>query len=180
MMTISYGHGLTVNAVQLASAAASVINGGYLVTPTLLKRDPNLPLPRKSVVSENTSNQMRQLMRVVVTAGTGKSANIQGYVVGGKTGTADKKLGAGYNTNARLSSFLAAFPMNDPKYVIFIMLDEPKGNKDTHGFATGGWVAAPAVGRVISQIAPLLGISPIDDTDISVQRLHLPVNVKGE
>lgn len=181
MMTVSYGHGISVNAVQLASAAASVLNGGTLVTPTLLKRDPSIQLPQTRVVSENTSNLMRQLYRVVVTAGTGKSANVPGYVVGGKTGTADKQSGKGYKKDARLSSFLAAFPMNDPKYIVFIMIDEPKGTKESYGFATGGWVAAPTVGRVISQIAPLLGISPVDDNDYSItEKLRLPVAVKGE
>lgn len=181
MMTVSYGHGISVNAVQLASAAASVLNGGILVTPTLLKRDPSVVLPQTRVVSEHTSDVMRQLFRVVVTAGTGKSANVPGYVVGGKTGTADKQSGKGYKKDARLSSFLAAFPMNAPKYIVFIMIDEPKGTKESHGFATGGWVAAPTASRVISQIAPLLGITPVDDNDTSIdEKLRLPVAVKGE
>ena len=181
MMTVSYGHGLSVNAVQLASAAASVLNGGLLVTPTLIKRDPAVPLAQTRVISEHASELMRQLFRVVVTQGTGKSANVQGYVVGGKTGTADKQSGKGYKKDARLASFLAAFPMQDPKYVVFIMIDEPKGTKESYGFATGGWVAAPTVGRVISQIAPLLGISPVDDNDHSIsEKMRLPVAVKGE
>ncbi|MBY0428923.1 MAG: penicillin-binding protein 2, partial [Alphaproteobacteria bacterium] len=181
MMTVSYGHGISVNAVQLVSAAASVLNGGTLVTPTLLKRDPAVQLSQPRVISEHASELMRQLYRVVVTAGTGKSANVPGYVVGGKTGTADKQSGKGYRKDARLSSFISAFPMNDPKYIVFIMIDEPKGNKESYGFATGGWVAAPTVGRVISQIAPLLGITPVDDNDPSIdEKLRLPVAVKGE
>lgn len=181
MMTVSYGHGISVNAIQLASAAASILNGGLLVTPTLLKRDPATQPAQPRVVSEHTSELMRQLYRVVVTAGTGKSANVAGYVVGGKTGTADKQSGKSYRKDARLSSFLAAFPMHDPKYIVFVMIDEPKGNKESYGFATGGWVAAPTVGRVISQIAPLLGISPVDDNDSSIaEKLRLPVAVKGE
>ncbi len=181
MMTVSYGHGISVNAVQLASAAASVLNGGTLVTPTLIKRDPTVPLQQTRVISEHTSQLMRQLFRVVVTGGTGKSANVPGYVVGGKTGTADKQSGKGYKKDARLASFLSAFPMNDPKYIVFIMIDEPKGTKESYGFATGGWVAAPTVGRVISQIAPLLGIAPVDDNDQSInEKLRLPVAVKGE
>lgn len=179
MMTISYGHGLAVNAVQLASAVSSIINGGTLVKPTLLKQSQVTPGAR--VISLETSHLMRKLMRVVVTDGTGKSANIKGYMVGGKTGTADKNAGKGYNTNARLSSFIAAFPIHDPKYLIFIMLDEPKGTKESHGFATGGWVAAPAVGRVITQIAPLLNIAPVNDNDPMIQeQLRLPVAVQGE
>lgn len=181
MMTVSYGHGISVNAVQLVSAASSILNGGTLVTPTLLKRDPAAAIPAPRVISERASELMRQLFRVVVTAGTGKSANVPGYVVGGKTGTADKQSGKGYKKDARLSSFLSAFPMNDPKYAVFIMIDEPKGTKESYGFATGGWVAAPTVGRVIAQIAPLLGIAPVDDNDPSItEKLRLPVSVKGE
>lgn len=182
MMTIAYGHGIAVNAVQLASAVSSIINGGTLVKPTLLKKDPNKPEalgPR--IIRPETSAGMRKLMRVVVTLGTGKTANVGGYVVGGKTGTADKNAGRGYNRNARLSSFIAAFPIQDPQYLVFVMIDEPKGNKESYGFATGGWVAAPAVGHVISQIAPLLNIAPVNDNDPSIEEsLRLPVAVMGE
>jgi len=183
MMTIAYGHGIAVSAVQLASAVASIINGGTLVKPLLLKPNPVTPaLPGKRIISEATSAMMRQIMRVVVTQGTGKSANVAGYVVGGKTGTADKTGGhGGYNRNARLASFIAAFPIQNPKYLVFAMLDEPKGTKATYGFATGGWVAAPMVGRIISQIAPLLNITPVDENDPTVEAaLRLPVPVVGE
>jgi cell division protein FtsI (penicillin-binding protein 3) len=98
-------------------------------------------------------------MRQVVTQGTGKFANAKGYLVGGKTGTADKLINGRYSDNARIASFIGAFPMDDPRYVIFAMVDEPKGLKRTYGYATGGWVAAPVVGRVVERIAPLLGVS---------------------
>jgi cell division protein FtsI (penicillin-binding protein 3) len=106
---------------------------------------------------------MRQLMRLVVRHGTGRKANAQGYLVGGKTGTADKLIGGRYARDARIASFIAAFPMNDPRYVVFAMVDEPKGNKRTHGYATGGWVAAPVVRRVVERIGPMLGIAPARD-----------------
>ena len=110
---------------------------------------------------------MRDLRRLVVLHGSGKNANAKGYLVGGKTGTADKLRGGRYVKNSRVSSFVAAFPMNNPRYVVYVMVDEPKGTKKTYGFATGGWVAAPVVKRVIERMAPLMGIEPayIEDAD---------------
>jgi cell division protein FtsI (penicillin-binding protein 3) len=102
-------------------------------------------------------------MRLVVTEGTGSSAAAPGYLVGGKTGTAEKTNGHGYAKKALLSSFIAAFPINDPRYLVMVMIDEPKGNKRTFGYATAGWVAAPLAGRIVKQIGPLMGISPIDE-----------------
>jgi cell division protein FtsI (penicillin-binding protein 3) len=104
---------------------------------------------------------MRQLMRLVTLVGTGKFANTPGYQVGGKTGTADKQKGKGYALHSNLASFVAAFPMSDPRFAILIMVDEPKGNKKSHGYATGGWVSAPAVGSIVERMAPLMGISPM-------------------
>jgi len=86
-----------------------------------------------------------------------------GYVVGGKTGTAEKIAGKGYAKKALLSSFVGAFPINDPRYLVLVMIDEPHGTKKTFGYATGGWVAAPAVGRIVTRAAPLLGVKPIDE-----------------
>lgn len=177
MMTIAFGHGIAVSAMQLASATAAMINGGYLIKPTLLKGD-GAPAHGAQVISENTSNKIRMIMRSVVTDGTGKSAAVPGYVVGGKTGTAEKKLGKGYNKKANLSSFIAAFPIQDPKYLVYVMIDEPKAIKETYGFTTGGWTAAPAVAKIISQSAPLLHLMPYDENDPSVlERLRLPVPV---
>jgi cell division protein FtsI (penicillin-binding protein 3) len=173
-VTISYGHGLSVNAVQLASAVASVINGGKLVKPTLLRKDPQEVTEGARVLSPATSSAMRSMMRAVVTEGTGKSADVKGYVVGGKTGTADKSAGGGYNRNSRLASFIAAFPMNNPRYLVFVMIDEPKGNKESHGYATGGWVAAPVVNKVVAQSAALLRVPP---TDLNEPDNLLPVRV---
>jgi cell division protein FtsI (penicillin-binding protein 3) len=102
-------------------------------------------------------------MRLVVQIGTGKKANAPGYLVGGKTGTADKQKGRGYAANTRLASFVAAFPMNDPRFAILAMVDEPKPNATSHGYATAGWVTAPVIGAVVQRIAPLYGLKPTPD-----------------
>ncbi|KAA0676424.1 penicillin-binding protein 2 [Roseomonas genomospecies 6] len=167
-MTISFGHGMSVSPMHTVNAAAAVINGGVLHPPTLLKRDHEAEVPGEQVISPKTSAMMRRLFRFVVTDGTAKAANAKGYVVGGKTGTADKQKGRGYAKNSRMSSFLGAFPMHDPRYIVYVMVDEPKGTKKTYGFATGGWVAAPAVGRIVKQIGPLLGVQPVDEASPEV------------
>jgi cell division protein FtsI (penicillin-binding protein 3) len=100
-------------------------------------------------------------MRLIVETGTGRKADVPGYLIGGKTGTAEKLQASHYSQNARVASFIGAFPMNDPRFVVFVMVDEPKPNEFSHGYATGGWVAAPAVGRIVQRMAPLLGIEPV-------------------
>ena len=100
-------------------------------------------------------------MRLVVTHGTGRKADAPGYMVGGKTGSAEKVNGRGYDRHRLLSSFVAAFPINKPRYLVLVLLDEPKGNASTHGYATAGWTAAPVVGRVIARIGPLAGLAPV-------------------
>ncbi len=174
-MTVAYGHGIAVNAVQTASAVASVVNDGIKVTPTLLKRanKEHSSAPKIRVVSPHTAAQMRALMRLVVTNGTAKSAEVQGYIVGGKTGTADKPSDGRYNKNARLSSFVGMFPANAPRYVVFAMLDDPKGNARTYGYATGGWTAAPVIGRVVGQMAPLLDLPPQNADVLAVAEREL-------
>ncbi|NDG05193.1 MAG: hypothetical protein EB121_07615, partial [Alphaproteobacteria bacterium] len=131
---------------------------------TVLK-DGNKNKPEaEQVVSEDTSRNIRRLMRLVALHGTGTRADVAGYHVGGKTGTAEKvQSGGRYNEDAKLASFIATFPVDDPKYVMLVMVDEPKGNKSTYGYATGGWISAPVVGRVISRMGPLLGIKPVFD-----------------
>jgi cell division protein FtsI (penicillin-binding protein 3) len=162
-MTVSYGHGISINAVQLLSAVGAVVNHGILRAPTLLKRAPGEVPEGAQVISPQTSDQLRQLMRLVVQIGTGKKANAPGYLVGGKTGTADKQKGRGYATNTRLATFVAAFPMHDPRFAILAMVDEPKPNATSHGYATAGWVTAPVIGAVVQRIAPLYGLKPIPD-----------------
>ena len=127
---------------------------------TLLKHAPDEQIPYQQVIKASTSRDIRQLMRMVVAEGTGEKADVPGYEVGGKTGTAEKNGVGGYRHKALMSSFVAAFPVSDPKYVVLAMIDEPQGNKESYGFATAGWTAAPAVGRTIAQIGPLLGIAP--------------------
>jgi cell division protein FtsI (penicillin-binding protein 3) len=125
----------------------------------------------QEVMKPSTSQAMRQLMRLVVVDGTGRNADAKGYLVGGKTGTAEKVGGGrGYARKSLISSFVAAFPVNDPKYVILVMVDEPKGQKFSHGYATGGWVAAPAVKRIVERAAPLLGVAPVDTDSPEIRR----------
>lgn len=163
-MTIAFGHGMAVSPIQLSTAIGAMVNDGILYPPTLLKRPESGQPEGRRVISPQTSDQMRRLMRLVVGSGTATAADVPGYLVGGKTGTAEKTQGRTYNRKARLSSFVGAFPMNAPRYVVFVMLDEPKGTKETFGYATGGWVAAPAVGRIVKEIGPLLGVRPVDET----------------
>ncbi len=176
-MTISYGHGLAVNSVQLASAVATTVNGGVRHQPTLLARDPRDVGPGTRVFQPATSERMRELMRLVVEYGTGRNADAEGYRVGGKTGTADKQKNGRYARDARISSFIAAFPMDDPRYVVFAMVDEPKGQKHTYGFATGGWVAAPVVKRVVERMGPLVGVEP-RETQVPKKENH-PLLIKA-
>jgi cell division protein FtsI (penicillin-binding protein 3) len=179
-MTISYGHGLAVSPLQLTAAVATIVNGGTEVRPTLLRQDPESPPRGAQVISAATSAQMRQLMRLVVVKGTGGKADAEGYLVGGKTGTADKAAGRGYARNARIASFVGAFPMDDPRYVVFAMLDEPKPTKETFGYATGGWVAAPLVGRLVERIAPLLGIAPREDGEAMIREMIADIEMRAE
>ncbi|WP_207458301.1 penicillin-binding protein 2 [Azospirillum sp. SYSU D00513] len=163
-MTISFGHGISVSPMHTVAAAAATVNGGIMHRPTLLRHQDGEPVPGERVLSERTSDIMRRLFRFVVTDGTAKGANATGYVVGGKTGTADKQKGRSYVRNSRMSSFLGAFPMHDPRYIVYVLIDEPKGTKQSYGFATGGWVGAPLVGRIVRQIGPLLNVAPVDET----------------
>ncbi len=162
-MTIAYGHGLAVSPLQLAGGVAGLVNGGVLRPVTVFKRDPDQVPEGTAAISEETSRHMRDLMRLVVLHGTGKMANAPGYAVGGKTGTADKQSGRGYRRDARMASFVGAFPIHAPRYVVLVIIDEPKGNTSTHGYATGGWIAAPVVRRVVERLGPLVGLPP-DET----------------
>jgi cell division protein FtsI (penicillin-binding protein 3) len=170
-MTVAFGHGIAVNAVQLASAVSTVVNNGVPVHPTLLMKT-KAENPEQPVISARASAMMRGLMRLVVTRGTAKGAEVAGYMMGGKTGTAEKLLpNHHYSPTARMSSFVGVFPMNAPKYLVLAILDEPKGNAKTAGFATGGWVAAPVVSRVVAQMGPLMQIAPMPpDMEATAER----------
>jgi cell division protein FtsI (penicillin-binding protein 3) len=180
VMTIAFGHGISVTPIGFASAASALVNGGILRPATLLKLPPGSAPEGQQVMSPKTSEQMRKLMRLVVEHGTGTMAAAPGYVVGGKTGTADKVSGRHYVEMKLLSSFVSAFPINDPKYLTLIMVDEPHPNKQSHGYATGGWTAAPATSRVIQRIAPLLGVQPVDESSPEIQQALAVQSLQGK
>ena len=159
-MTISFGHGLAVSPMQTAAAVAALVNGGYKVEPSLIKGGASGP--RQRILEEETSETMRWLMRLVVKRGTGGKSDVPGYFIGGKTGTSEKLVEGRYDRDRRMASFVGAFPMDAPRYLVLATIDEPKPQKHTFGYATGGWVAAPLVGRIVQRTAPLLGISPRD------------------
>lgn len=156
--TVAYGYGISVSPMHLISAYAAMINGGIYHNPTVLHRD-NADKNGYRVISDNTSKQMRQLMRAVVTDGSGRRANVPGYEVGGKTGTANKLGEDGRYLNKKVrTTFVAAFPISAPKYALLVMLDEPKAIKETFGFVTSGWNAVPTGAEIITAIAPQLNI----------------------
>ncbi len=175
--TISFGHGLTLTPLHLATATAATVNGGYWVEPTFLRRGAGESIPRRRVFSTETSDTMRDLLRYVVTDGTGGNADAEGYEVAGKTGTAEKPgLQGGYDRNRLISSFVAVFPASDPEVIVFALLDEPHGNRSTGGYATGGATVAPAVGRIVERIAPFVGVMPLEPDQEAVAGGQLITN----
>ena len=160
--TISYGHGIAVTPLHLAAAFAPVVNGGTFVTPTFIKGAAVEPRAHK-VFSRATSAQMRLIMRRVVTDGTARRAEADGYYVIGKTATADKPSKGGYREDARLSSFIGAFPGYNPKYVMLVSFDEPQATEESWGYATAGIVAAPTFANIVARIGPALGLKPASD-----------------
>jgi cell division protein FtsI (penicillin-binding protein 3) len=160
-MTIGFGQGIAVAPLQLAMGYATLFDGGVYHPPTILKVGPDHPLAQgRRVFSEDTSYRMRSLLRLVVLRGTGKKADAPGYRIGGKTGTAQKLINGHYSQTINITSFAGVFPMDDPRYVIVVMLDEPKATPETYGFTTAGWNVAPVVSRTVSRIAPMLGVTP--------------------
>jgi cell division protein FtsI (penicillin-binding protein 3) len=159
-MTISYGHGLSTSPMHLAAAYATIVNGGRLVTPTLLRDPARTPGPR--VISEETSALMRDMLRKVVSEGTASLAEVPGYAVGGKTGTADKPKakGGGYHKDKVIASFAGMFPAHDPEYVLVVTLDEPVETSGDEPRRTAGWTAVPVAAEIIRRTAPLLGLRP--------------------
>ncbi len=160
-MTIAFGHGMSVTPLHLVTGAAAMVNGGILYQPSFLKRTAGSD-PGKRVIQAKTSLMMRQLMRLNAVEGTGKKGDVPGYEVGGKTGTAEKAGRGGYAKKALFSSFVGAFPMSDPKFMVLVSLDEPHGLAETGGYATGGMVSAPSVKAIIQNIVALYGILPGD------------------
>jgi cell division protein FtsI (penicillin-binding protein 3) len=184
IMTVSYGHGISITPVHLTSAVATTVGSGVVISPTLIKRTAPNDFDVQ-LFSPDTSAQIRAMMRRVVShpRGTANFADIDGYAVAGKTGTSEKTNGNGYNKKANITSFVSVFPAHDPKYVVFAMIDEPKPQKHSANYATAGWVAAPVGGRIIQRIAPLLGVHPVDENSPEIRRslmLELPELNKEE
>lgn len=180
-MTVGYGHGIAVTPLHLASGYAAMVNGGIYRPATMFKTKADAKIPGKRVFTAATSARMRQLMRMIVVDGTGKKADAEGYRVGGKTGSAEKPGVGGYSRNLVVSTFAAAFPMDNPRYVIVAMLDEPKGTAETGFQRTAGWTSAPVVRKTVTRIGPLLGIIPDMKRDVDVSEL-MPLlwKAKGE
>jgi cell division protein FtsI (penicillin-binding protein 3) len=170
-MTVGYGHGMSVTPLHLASAYAAMVNGGIWRPATLMKQDAKIKHPGRRVFTAATSARMRQLLRMIVVDGTGKKADALGYRVGGKTGSAEKPSAGGYARNLVVSTFAAAFPMDNPRYIIVAMLDEPQGTAESGFQRTAGWTSAPIVRRTVERIGPQLGIIPNAHRDVDVSEL---------
>lgn len=159
-ITISFGHGVATTPMQTAVAAAAVINGGVLNHPTFLPRnEKEAALTAEQVLNAKTSAAMRYLFRLNVETGSGKRADVPGFFVGGKTGTAEKVVNGRYSSDKRFNAFLSAFPLDDPEYIVLVILDEPKAEKPGMG-ATSGLNTAPVAGNIIRRSAALLGVMP--------------------
>jgi len=160
-VTIAFGHGLSVAPLQAVMGISALVNGGKLIPPTFLKRDQaEADRLAKRVIKPETAEKMRYLMRLNVEKGTATRANVMGYYVGGKTGTSEKVVGGRYSKTKVLTSFTAILPADKPRYLLLIMLDEPQGLPETHGFSTSGWNVVPVGGKIIERVAPLLDILP--------------------
>ena len=165
MATISFGYGVSSTPLHIISAFSAVVNGGMYHQPTLLD---NVKHKGKRVLSQSTSDSMRTLLRAVVTRGTGRRANVEGYQVMGKTGTADKLENGRYNHSKSISTFISAFPQSDPKYALLVVMDDPKGSKETFGHTEAGWNAVPITRNIITAVAPQLNIKA--DFDLAKQK----------
>lgn len=159
-VTISYGHGIAMTPMQFAAGATALINGGFSVTPTLLRRPAMSEALRKRVVSQRTSDAMRQLFRANVVEGTARLADVAGYEIGGKTGTADLARDGRYDGKSVITSFVAAFPMSKPRYLVLTTLYDPQPGKASRGQRVAGLNVVPATGKLIARVAPLLGLLP--------------------
>ena len=160
-ITIAFGHGIAVAPLQAVMGVSALVNGGYLIPPTFLKRSEAEAMQlAKRVIKPETSEKMRFLMRLNAEVGTARKADVNGYYIGGKTGTAEKVINGRYAKKRVLTAFTGILPADNPRYQVLIMLDEPQALKETYGFITSGWNAVPTAGNVISRIAPLLGVEP--------------------
>jgi cell division protein FtsI (penicillin-binding protein 3) len=178
-MTVSYGHGISVTPLHLASAYAALVNGGIWRPATLYKVDPAHLPPGRRVFQASTSARLRQLLRMIVADGTGRKADAPGFRVGGKTGSAEKPGSGGYRKTSLIATFAAAFPMDKPRYVVIVMLDEPQATASASGQRTAAWNAAPIVGRLVPRIGPMLGVVPDAHHDVDISDLS-PLVGSGE
>jgi cell division protein FtsI (penicillin-binding protein 3) len=180
-MTVGYGHGIAVTPLHLASAYATMVNGGIWRPATMHKLAPGQVPRGRRVFKASTSARMNQLLRMIVAYGTGRKANAPGFRIGGKTGSAEKPGAGGYKKTSLVSTFAAAFPMDRPRYVIIAMLDEPKGTIASSFQRTAAWNAAPIVGRLVPRIGPILGVAPDSSRDVDLSDLApLVPQGKGE
>jgi len=178
-LTVSFGAGISISPLALVTGVLPIVNGGIRYEPTLLAVNPNGPPPAGvRIMKQSTSDLMRKLMTNVVLFGTGKNAAVPGYVVGGKTGTA-QVVGpnGGYLKHTNNASFMAAFPMDDPQYVVYVLVLQPKPDKTTFGFTTGGYIAAPTVGRIIARIGPMLGVMPASGDQLNQLDAQLTISL---
>ncbi|MDR7101751.1 peptidoglycan D,D-transpeptidase FtsI family protein [Croceicoccus sp. BE223] len=171
-MTVSFGHGIAVTPLHLASAYAAMVNGGIWRPSTLHKLAPNEVPKGRRVFKEATSARMRQMLRLIVTDGTGRKAEAPGFRIGGKTGSAEKPGAGGYKRTALVTTFASAFPMDNPRYVVVTMFDEPQGTAATSYQRTAAWNAAAAVGRIVPRIGPMLGVYPDENRDIDLSDMR--------
>jgi cell division protein FtsI (penicillin-binding protein 3) len=160
-ITIAFGHGLSVAPLQATMAVGALMNGGYMIPPTFLKRSEKDAMAiARQVIRPETSAMMRYLMRLNAEKGSARKADVAGFYVGGKTGTAEKVVNGRYSKTKLLTTFMAVLPADKPRYLITLLLDEPKGLPETHGYATSGWNAAPTAAKIIARVAPMLGLEP--------------------
>ncbi|AVO43682.1 peptidoglycan D,D-transpeptidase FtsI family protein [Phreatobacter cathodiphilus] len=178
--TVSFGHGISVAPLQAVMGTAALVNGGRLIQPTFLRRTPDeANAIARQVIRPETSQAMRFLMRLNSERGSGRRAEVDGFYVGGKTGTSEKVIGGRYSKDKQLNSFMAIFPADQPRYLLLVMLDEPRGIPETHGLATAGFNAAPTAGRVIARSAPLLGLQPRFDMPPAMQAIQAGYRMPG-
>ncbi|MBN9451153.1 MAG: penicillin-binding protein 2 [Bosea sp.] len=159
--TIAFGHGLAVAPLQALAAVAALVNGGYLMKPTFLKRsEEEARQVSTRVIKPETSEALRYIMWLNGEKGSARKASVEGYFVGGKTGTAEKVINGRYAKNKNFTTFTAIAPSDKPKYLFLAIYDEPKGYAESGGYSTAAWNAGVTTGKVIERAAPILGLNP--------------------